>query len=242
MRDTVNILGINVDRGGMKDSVKILCDFMNEDKPHAVYTPNPEIIMRAYKDSEYSAVLSRADLVVPDGIGVVYASKMLKKPVTERVAGFDLMNSFFDIAAEKNYSVFIFGGKEGVAKKAAENLEKRNIKIAGTAHGYRKDHEKVAEEIKESGADIVLVCIGFPNQEIWIDKYKDKTGAKILVGAGGSVDVFAGNVKRAPEFFCRHGLEWFYRLCSQPSRIIRMSVLPLFMLKVLFKGRKRDKK
>ncbi len=240
-RDTVDILGVFVDRANFSDALSAACRFFEEPRAHAIYTPNPEIIMKAYRDPDYRGVLNRADMVVPDGIGVVYGSKIVKKPVRERVAGFDLSCALLTFAAKGEKSLFLFGGKPGVAEMAAENIFAKypGIRIAGTCHGYHKDTALVAAEIRESGADLVLVCLGAPKQEIWIDTHKDETGAKVLIGAGGSLDVFAGTVKRAPAFFRKLNLEWFYRLAKQPSRIGRMLDLPRFMIKIMLHGKRQ---
>lgn len=240
-RDTVNILGVLVDRGDFDKAFDKCKTFFDTNSAHAVYTPNPEIIMHAYRSEEYKDVLNRADMVVPDGIGVVYASKIVGKPVKGRVAGFELSSALLKWCGEQNKKVYLFGGKPGVADEAANKISENNpgIIIAGTNHGYHKSYEHIADEIAKTGADLVLVCLGAPKQEKWIDENKDKTGAKILIGAGGSLDVFAGNVKRAPLFFRKLNLEWFYRLITQPSRFVRMLDLPRFAIKVLLHGEKQ---
>lgn len=240
-RDTVNILGVLVDKNGFDAALTKAKKFFETNEAHAIYTPNPEIIMHAYRSEEYKDILNRADMVVPDGIGVVYASKMLGKPVESRVAGFELSSALLKWCGEKNKKVYLFGGKPGVADEAAKKISENNpgIVIAGTNHGYHKSYAHIAGEISESGADLVLVCLGAPKQETWIDEYKNQTGAKVLIGAGGSLDVFAGNVKRAPVFFRKLNLEWFYRLITQPSRIGRMLDLPRFAIKVLLHGEKQ---
>jgi len=238
-RDTVDILGVMVDRASFPDALETARDFLGTDRAHAIYTPNPEIIMKAYRSAEYTAVLNRADMVVPDGIGVVYGSRIVGKPVAERVAGYDLCCALLAYAGETGKKLYLFGGKPGVAETAAEKIQELypGIVIAGTTHGYHQNMDHVAGEIAASGADIVLVCLGAPKQEIWIDQNKDKTGAKVLIGAGGSLDVFAGTVKRAPAFFRKLNLEWFYRLLKQPSRLGRMMDLPRFVITILFHGK-----
>ncbi len=240
-RDTVDILGVMVDRSDFKTALARAKDFLNGEHAHAIYTPNPEIIMHAYRSSDYAAVLNRADMVVPDGIGVVYGSKIVGRPVKERVAGYDLSCALLAYAGETGKRLYLFGGKPGVADLAAEKITVLypGIIIAGTNHGYHKNYDHIASEIKETGADIVLVCLGAPKQENWIDCYKDATGAKVLIGAGGSLDVFAGTVKRAPAIFRKLNLEWFYRLIKQPSRAGRMLDLPRFALKVLLHGKRQ---
>ncbi len=240
-KDTVDILGVAVSRDDFSTALETCKGYLETDTAHAIYTPNPEIIMKAYRDASYADVLNRADMVVPDGIGVVYGSKIVGKPVKERVAGYDLSCALLAHAGTLQKRVFLFGGKPGVAELAAEKMQALypGIVIAGTTHGYHKSFDHVAAEIAESRADIVLVCLGAPKQEIWIDQNKDATGARVLIGAGGSLDVFAGTVKRAPAFFRKLNLEWFYRLLKQPSRAGRMLDLPRFGLTVLFHGKRQ---
>ncbi len=240
-RDTVDILGVNVDRADFATALQTAKAYLETDRAHAIYTPNPEIIMKAYRSADYAAVLNRADMVVPDGIGVVYGSKIVGKPVRERVAGYDLSCALLEHAGETGKKLYLFGGKPGIADTAAEKIKEKHpgIVIAGTTHGYHESYDHVAAEIAESGADLVLVCLGAPKQEVWIDENKDRTGARVLIGAGGSLDVFAGTVKRAPAFFRKLNLEWFYRLIKQPSRAGRMLDLPRFALKVLFHGKRQ---
>ncbi len=242
MKDKVNILGVWVDMVNVSRAVDRIMQFLNEDGLHKVYTPNSEIIMAAYKNDEFRNVLNNAELLTADGIGVVYASKILGKPIAERAAGYDIACEVLDRIKGTSHSVFLFGGKPGVAETAKEKLMELypGIQIAGTRNGYFKPEEEqeIVDEINNSGADLIFVCLGAPKQELWIDKYKDKLCANVAMGIGGSLDVFAGTALRAPEFYCKHGLEWFYRLMKQPSRAGRMLALPKFGLTVLFKGRK----
>lgn len=242
MNDKINILGVNISMMSMKETVNKALAFFEDDKNHVVYTPNSEIIYVAYKDGEFAKILNSADINTADGIGVVYASKILGKPLSERVAGYDFLNELIKASAPLNKRVFLFGSKPNVAEKAAKTLEERypGIVICGTRNGYFKDEEseQIAHEIKSANPDIVLVCLGAPKQEKWIDKYKDIIGADVIMGAGGSLDVLAGTVERAPEKWQKLGLEWAYRLKKEPKRIGRMSALPKFGFAVLLKGRK----
>lgn len=242
MKDKVNILGVWVDMVNVSRAADRIMQFFNEDGLHKVYTPNSEIIMAAYKDDNFKNVLNSAELLTADGIGVVYASKILGKPIAERAAGYDIACEVLDRIKGTSHGVFLFGGKPGVAETAKEKLEERypGIKISGCRNGYFKPEEEqgIVEEINNSGADLIFVCLGAPKQELWIDKYKDSLKANVAMGVGGSLDVFAGTALRAPEFYCKHGLEWFYRLMKQPSRAGRMMALPKFGLTVLLKGRK----
>ncbi|MGN0150496.1 MAG: WecB/TagA/CpsF family glycosyltransferase [Clostridia bacterium] len=240
--DKVNILGVNVDMVNISQAVDVIMDFFNEDKLHSVFTPNSEIIMRAYKDEEFCKLLNNASLLTADGIGVVYASKILKKPISERAAGYDIACKVLEKINYTDHKLFLFGGKPGVAEEAKENLLKKYpaLNIVGIRNGYFKEEEEeaIVEEINNSGADIVFVCLGAPKQEQWIDRHKDKLKVRVAMGIGGSLDVFAGRTERAPEFFCKTGLEWFYRLCKEPWRIGRMMELPKFGMTVIAKGRK----
>ena len=242
MKDKVNILGVWVDMVNIQRAAEKIMQFFNEEGLHKVYTPNSEIIMAAYKNNEFCDVLNNAELLTADGIGFVYASRILGKPIAERAAGYDIACEVLERIKGTSHSVFLFGGKPGVAEIAEEKLKEHypGLVIAGKRNGYFKpeDEEDIVNEINTTGADLVFVCLGAPKQELWIDKYKDKLTAKVAMGIGGSLDVFAGTALRAPEFYCKHGLEWFYRLMKQPSRAGRMLALPKFGLTVLFKGRK----
>lgn len=239
--DKVNILGVNVSKVNIEEAVDVIFKMLDERKTHSIFTPNSEIILHAYKNREFCDILNSADLLTADGIGVVYASKILGDPIEERAAGFDIACGLIDRIAETGHRLYLFGGRPGVAEKAKRNLEKRYpfIQIVGTRNGYFKEEETsdIINDINSVGADIVFVCLGAPKQEIWISKNQDKLRAKILMGIGGSLDVFAGEVERAPEIWCRLGLEWFYRLMKEPWRFKRMLALPKFGFTVLFKGR-----
>lgn len=241
--DKVNILGVFIDKYNIEEtSDKIINHLENGGEKMCVYTPNSEILMMAYKDEKFRDVLNRADILTADGIGVVYASKILSNPIASRAAGYDIARRVVEKGAPLEKSVYIFGAKPGVAKTAAENLENEyeGIRIAGYHDGYFDDKEekKIIEDIKSKKPDILMVGLGAPKQEKWIDAHKDELEFGVCMGIGGSIDVFAGTVKRAPEFYQKHGIEWLYRFAKQPSRVGRMMQLPKFGFTVLFKGRK----
>lgn len=240
--DKVNILGVKVDMVGIDEAADKIMEFLDEDKVHAVFTPNSEIIMRAYRDAEFCKLLNGADLLTADGIGVVYASRILKKPINERAAGYDIARKVLKKMNDTGHKLFLFGGKPGVAEEAKEKLliDYPNLNIVGTRNGYFKSEEEseIVEEINSSGADMVFVCLGAPKQEEWINRNKENLKVRAALGIGGSLDVFAGRVERAPEIFCKLGLEWFYRLLKEPWRIGRMMDLPKFAVTVLLHGKK----
>lgn len=240
--DTVNILGVHVSMLGISESADKIMQMLDEEGTHAVFTPNSEIVMNAYKDESFRELLNRADLLTADGIGLVYASRIVKKPIPERAAGFDIAMEVISRLPKSGHSLFLFGSKPGVAERAAKILTERNpgLKIAGCRNGYFKPEETddIIREINDSGADLVFVCLGAPAQENWIDKNRAKLNAHVLMGLGGSLDAVTGDMPRAPEWWCRHGLEWFYRLVKQPKRIFRMMALPKFGFTVLVNGHK----
>ncbi len=238
--DKVNILGVLVDKVTIDEAVEKIFRMLSEHRPHAVYTPNSEIIMTAYKDGEFRNILNSADMLTADGIGVVYASRILGNPIAERAAGYDIACGVIERIAETGHGLYLFGGKPGVAEEAQKRLDEQYpfIRIVGTHDGYftEADLPEIIADINNSGADIVFVCLGAPAQEKWIYENMHKLKVRVLMGVGGTVDVLAGNTERAPEGWRKLGLEWLYRLLKQPKRFFRMMALPKFALTVLFKG------
>jgi N-acetylglucosaminyldiphosphoundecaprenol N-acetyl-beta-D-mannosaminyltransferase len=202
--------------------------------------------MMCLQDPEFLDYMNRSDLNIPDGVGLIYAAKIKKLPLKEKVAGFDLSVKMLELANEKGLKLFVIGGKPGIADPAMEMVHNKysNINIVGSNHGYFKgthlgqdghsEEIEVIEKINAAEPDILFVGFGAKKQEMWIEKNKEKLNAKIIIGNGGTLDGLAGNVKRAPDVFIKFGLEWFYRLIQEPSRISRQKVLPVFMLKVIF--------
>ena len=236
MRRITDILGVPFDVISMDEAVKRVIGYLSGSGQHMVCTPNPEIVMEAQEDKELMNILNAADLIVPDGIGIVMASKFCKEKIKERVAGYDLVQNIFEKLKDTEYKVYFFGGAPGVASTAAKKMSKKypGLSIVGTRNGYfsSKDEKDIIDDIKRSGADLLLVGLGAPKQEKWIYENMRLTGAKVSIGVGGSFDVMSGKVKRAPVFFQKCGLEWFYRLLCQPTRLKRMLKLPKFVLVV----------
>lgn len=236
-RDTVSILDVNIDRVSMDEAVKRVESFLESDKFNMVFTPNAEIVMAARKDSFLMKLLNDADLVIPDGVGVVLASKINGTPVKEKVAGFELLKNLLMESDKKGYKIYFFGGKPGIADKAIHNVKKdyKNINFVGSRNGYFKDKDEqtIIDDINKSNADILFVALGAPRQEYWIYKNRDKIKIKVAIGVGGSFDILAGEAKRAPKIFIKLGLEWFYRLLKEPWRYKRMMELPKFAMCVI---------
>lgn len=244
MRNTINILGIEVDKVTFSEALSIAEDLLNKEGVSAIFTPNPEIIMMARRDAEMRGILNSADLCTADGIGVVYGSRILGDPLPQRVAGFDLACALLEKISKNGDGVFLFGAKPGVAEIAKENLEKKypGIIVSGTHNGYFKpdEEEQIIEEINTSGAKLLLVCLGAPKQEKWIAQHMDKLSVRLCMGVGGTLDVLAGTAQRAPKIFIKLNLEWAYRILKNPSRIGRFAALPKFAVEVLKeKGRRK---
>ena len=197
-----------------------------------VVTPNPEIVNAARADESYRTVLNGAALVLPDGSGVVKAAGILGRPLKSRVPGIDFASGLMARLAKNGGRLFLLGAKPGVAEQAAEKLKAAypGLTVCGTNDGYFKDDAPVAEKIRAAEADVVFVCLGFPRQEKWMARFGPETGAHLMIGLGGALDVFSGNTKRAPELWQKLNLEWAYRLVREPSRIGRMAKLPLFLV------------
>ena len=231
----VDVLGVGFDNITMEQAVSRAMELMEESGAHYVVTPNPEIVEICREDEKARAVINRADLVLPDGIGVIYGAKLLHTPLVQRLPGIEFAQALMAAMAGTEKKLFLLGAKPGYAEEAARRLTERypGLKIAGTNDGYFQEDAPVVEKIRRSGANAVFVCLGAPKQELWMAQNGEATGAGLLVGLGGCLDVFSGNTKRAPAIFCRLGLEWFYRLLCQPSRIGRMMKLPLFLLHVM---------
>ncbi len=240
MMDKINLLGVRFSFTDRDKALKTILDALEQNRTCKVFTPNPEIVMEAYHDEAYRDVLNKGDLVVPDGIGIVIGARLLGISLPERVAGYDLQQKLFSTIKNMDKSVYFFGAKPGVAEKAAGEMEKKHqgLKIAGWHHGYTKDDNKVVGEILKADPDIVLVGLGAPRQEKFIVENGNLLQGKVLIGVGGSFDVMAGQVKRAPVFMQKLGMEWFFRLLQQPARIKRMVRLPIFLCKIMIEGRK----
>ncbi|MEK4146199.1 WecB/TagA/CpsF family glycosyltransferase [Robertmurraya sp. FSL W8-0741] len=196
---------------------------------------NPEKVMVANQDPLVKELINGSTFQIPDGVGILLASKLKGGKLKERVTGVDMMERLLQFAAQEGHGVFFYGAKEEVVSEAKRKLEERypSLQIVGYENGYVTDHEKLVESINQSGATLLFVALGSPKQELWIREHMPKLNVKVFQGVGGSFDVFAGKVKRAPLFFRKLGLEWFYRLMKEPKRLKRQLNLPRFLWRVL---------
>lgn len=229
----INVLGVRFDNVNLGEAVELGAQLMTQPGFHYVVTPNPEFVLAAEKDKEFQDVLNGADLVIPDGIGVIYSAKLLGTPLKARVPGIEFSAGMLAHMNKIGGRVFLLGAKPGVAELAAANISKDfpNLTVCGTHDGYFKEDEPVVQIIKESNADLLFVCLGAPRQEKFMAKYGPETGVKLAMGLGGSLDVYAGTVERAPESWQKCNMEWAYRLVKEPKRINRMAKLPLVLVK-----------
>ena len=230
----IDVLGVGFDNLTLEEAVEAGMDLVRAPGAHYVVTPNPEIVEVCREDPAVMDIVNRADLVLADGIGVIKGAAMLGTPLKGKVPGIEFAAGLLGKLAKEGRSVYLLGAKPGVAELAGKRLSGQypGLKIAGTHDGYFQEDAPVVEDIRASGADVVLVCLGAPKQEKWMAKNGADTGAHLLCGLGGSLDVFAGVVERAPKFWCDHGLEWLYRLLKEPRRAGRMMKLPLFLVHV----------
>ena len=239
-KNRVNILGVPVDMVDKEQASAVFAEIFSQPGCSMIVTPNSEIVQNASKDEELRSLIASADLIIPDGIGLVYASKVMGCPLSERVTGIDFLESIIARLAQTGESIFFFGSKPGVADEAADRMKKKypGLRVAGTQNGYFQPEEEalIVKQINESGADFLCVALGAPKQERFIAQHRDEfTSVRGAIGVGGSLDVWAGNLKRAPEFYRNHGLEWLYRFIQQPTRFKWMLTLPVFMLRVIFR-------
>lgn len=236
------VLGCRVDAVTLREALDVLSQFIASGRPHHVVTLNAEMAYRALRDLEFKTIINRADLITPDGAGIVWATRILGSPVPERVAGIDLVQALAWRAAGEGWRLFLYGGAPGVAEEAAQRLKERypGLNILGTSHGYlnREEEKRLLESLKESPPDILLVALGSPKQEYWIAEHLEELGIPVAIGVGGSLDVLAGRTKRAPHFMQKWGLEWLYRAMREPRRVKRVGALPKFIIAVLMEARK----
>lgn len=236
--DRMKILNVWVDPVTMEGALARVTEFVEQgNRPHSIFAVNPEKNFSVPRDPELHRLFGEADLLIPDGIGVVLAARILYRAKLSRVPGVELMEELCRLSARQGYRVFVYGAEEEVNRRSVEILQERypSLNIVGRANGYVKADEmpSLIERINDLGAEILFLALGSPRQEKWFATYRNQlTTVRVCQGIGGTLDTIAGKVKRAPRIWCRMSLEWLYRLLSEPKRIGRQKVLPLFALKV----------
>lgn len=236
MAERVNILGVAVDAVTMPEAVAAVEYYMDARAGVTVATANAEMIMRATKDAALRDVLAAAALVVPDGAGTVWAARHLGYRMPERVAGYDLVQELLRRAPAAHRRIYFFGAAPGVAEKAKEKAEQLypGIKIVGVRDGFFSAdmNDAIISDIRTARPDLLLVALGVPKQEKWIHEHLARLGVPVAIGVGGTLDVMAGVMKRAPRWMQKAKLEWLFRGMLQPKRAGRLLALPKFVLKV----------
>ena len=223
------LLNTYVNNVNMDEAIHAIEDMIASEKKSYIVAINVDVVMKIENDSYLKGITDHADMVLVDGKPLEWIAKWHKRPIKAKISGSDLVPLLCERAAEKGYSIFIIGGKDGIAEKAQVNLERDlpGIKIVGTyapPFGFEKDErelKKINEMISNAHPDILIACFGCPKQEKWIYENYQKYDAKVSVCAGATVDFLAGNVNRAPKWMSDHGLEWFYRFLQEPKRMFK---------------------
>ncbi len=236
MAERVNILGVDVDAVTMAEAVDVVRRAMDTRAGVMVATANAEMLMRATHDEELRHILNASALVVPDGAGTVWAARHLGHAMPERVAGYDLAQELLRCAPAEGRRVYFFGSAPGVAEKAKAKAEQLypGIEIVGVRNGFFSpaDNAAIIAEIRAARPDLLLVALGVPKQEKWIAAHLAELDVPVAIGVGGTLDVMAGVMKRAPHWMQKAKLEWLFRGLMQPKRAGRLLALPKFVLKV----------
>jgi len=227
---SVTILGVRVDCVSPAETLAEIDRFVAAGTPHHIVTADASMVVTARHDPALRAIIESADLVTPDGFGILWASRQIRTPVPYKVSGVDLVGELCRLSPTKGYRIFFFGAGPGIAEEAAAKMRALypGTQIVGTRDGFftPAQEPEVLAQIRAAAPDIVLVALGIPKQEKWIARNKDASGAALLVGVGGSFDVFSGRVRRAPPFMQQHGFEWLYRLYKNPRKIAKVMSLP----------------
>jgi len=230
--DAVTILGVRVDCVSPGETLAEIDRFVAARTPHHIVTADASMVVTARHDPALRAIIEGADLVTPDGFGILWASRQMRTPVPYKVSGVDLVGELCRLSPTKGYRIFFFGAGPGVAEEAAAKMRALypGTQIVGTRDGFftPAQEPEVVAQIQAARPDIVLVALGIPKQEKWIARHKNALGAAVLVGVGGSFDVFSGRVRRAPPFMQQHGFEWLYRLYKNPRKFAKVMTLPEF--------------
>ncbi len=232
----ISILGVGVDAVTMQTAMQTIESFIEKKTPHIVVTADASGIVAAQHDQEWMDILTHADLVTPDSIGILWAAKKVGSPLQERVSGVDLVDEICRLSSEKGYRIYFLGAGPGIAELAASKMQLRHpgVNIVGTHDGFfaREDEPNLVQRISELKPDILFTAMGIPKQEKFIAKHLYEIAASVNMGVGGSFDVWSGNVKRAPKMIQKLHLEWLWRTISNPKKWRKAMNLPVFWWKV----------
>lgn len=243
MRERIDVLGVEFDNFTPEEALAHAERCIEAHSGGCVVTPNPEIVWSCRTNPVLHGAIRAAELVLPDGIGIICGAKILKTPLKGRVTGIGFAEALFRRLSDKGGSVYLLGAKPGIAENAGGKLTERwpGLIIAGTRDGYFDDDGQVIEAINRTRPDLLIVGLGSPKQELWASANREQLDIGIAACLGGALDIFAGTVKRAPVWMQKRGLEWLYRLFRQPSRLGRMMSLPKFLFAVILARFGKDK-
>lgn len=244
----MKFLNTYVDNITMVETLANINDLIMDGKYHYIVTPNADHIVKLEKDVEFQNVYNEADLILADGMSLIWISKIIHKPIKEKISGSDLFPKVCELAAKQKYKVFLLGAEEGIADKAARNLKNKyaGLDIVGTlspTFGFEKDEEEInsiIDVINKAKPDILCVGLGAPKQEKFIYKYKNRLKVPISLAIGASIDFEAGKVKRAPKWMQKNGLEWFYRILMEPKRMGKRYFIDAIEIRSIFFKYRKD--
>ncbi len=236
-KNVVNYMGVNFNCLTMDQLISVLEEYIKNKIPQHVLTADAASLVMAWNDSRFKSVMNAATLVIPDSMGIVHGMRYVLGKNVDITRGIEVADRLFALSSKKGYRIFLLGSSPGIAEKAAANIVEKypNCKIVGSRHGYFQSNleAEVVKEIKDSQPDILLVAMGMPRQEIFINKYITELNVPVCLGIGGSLDVYSGNVMRAPKFIQNIGLEWLWRFTLKPSRYYKVKLLPKYLHMVL---------
>lgn len=232
----ITILGVNINTYNFDETLEICKGYLESNKPHMIFTPNPEVIIKANENPAFMEVLNDGDLIIPDGIGIVFASKLYKIKIKERVTGYDLSLALLDYIKDTDFTVYFLGSAAKVAERAKANMEAEfnGLNVVGCHDGidFKNKRQEIIDDINHKKPDMVYVGLGMINQEMWIHENAKQLNTKLIIGFGGVLDHFAGDIKRAPIIYQKLGLEWLYRRVTL-KRKGRQKALNKFIIKVI---------
>jgi N-acetylglucosaminyldiphosphoundecaprenol N-acetyl-beta-D-mannosaminyltransferase len=236
-QDAIRLLGMRIDRVTMDQALGLVEQYIASRRPHHIVTADASMVVTYNEDPEFAKIVDASDLITPDGAGILWASKHIGTPVRSKVSGVDLAARCCALSAQNNWRIFFFGAAPGVAEEAAARMMARypGCQIVGFRDGFFKpeDEPQIVEQIRSLETDILLVALGIPKQEKFIARHRDALGVSVLIGVGGTLDVFSGSVRRAPVWMQKAGLEWLHRLAANPKKISKVALLPRFVRMVL---------
>lgn len=245
----IKFLNTEIDNLSMEEAIEEIDKLITEKEPSYIVTPNVDHIVKLEKDIEFKKVYKNADLILTDGMPLIWISKLYGSPIKEKISGSDLFPKVCDLASQKGYKIFLLGAAEGVASKAANNLREkyRGLNVVGTyspSYGFESKEneiEHIINIINEKKPDILAVGLGAPKQEKFLFKYREKLNVPVSLAIGASIDFEAGNIKRAPKWMQNMGLEWLYRLYKEPRRMFKRYIIDdMIIFSLILKYRKKE--